>query len=165
MTPNMKRVLASLDRDIGTWMKAYGIPGMCISVTDRKGTLRTSEYGLSDLAAKKRVRKDTMFQIGSISKSFTSICALQLAEEGLLDLRRPVRDYIPWFEVRSKHGPITLHHLMTHTAGIVIGTESLIRAVPEVYALRDTDTSAPPGEHFHYSNVGYKAVGLVLEEL
>lgn len=165
MTPNMKRVLASLDRDIGTWMKAYGIPGMCISVTDRKGTLRSSEYGLSDLAAKKRVRKDTMFQIGSISKSFTSICALQLAEEGLLDLRRPVRDYIPWFEVRSKHGPITLHHLMTHTAGIVIGTESLIRAVPEVYALRDTDTSAPPGEHFHYSNVGYKAVGLALENV
>lgn len=165
MTKNVERAARRMDGPVKAWMKAHEIPGMCLSVTDAKSTIRAATYGSSDIAAKRPVRNQTLFQIGSISKSFTSICALQLAEEGLLDLRRPVKDYIPWFEVRSRFGPITLHHLMTHSAGIVVGTESLIHSIPEVYALRDTDTSAPPGEHFHYSNVGYKTVGLVVESV
>ncbi len=165
MTKEIGAALRRMDGPIKAWMRAYEIPGMCLSVTDARATMRTSTYGHSDMVAKRRVKPSTLFQIGSISKSFTSICAMQLVDEGLIDLRRPVKDYIPWFEVRSRFGPITLHHLMTHTAGIVIGTESLIHAVPEVYALRDTDTSAPPGEHFHYSNVGYKAVGLAVENV
>jgi CubicO group peptidase (beta-lactamase class C family) len=106
-----------------------------------------------------------MWEIGSISKSFASIVLLQLHDEHKVDLHRPVTEYLPWFSVKSKFGPITLHHLLTHTAGIITGTESRLSGASEVLALAETETSTPPGNHFYYSNVGYKVVGLVIEEI
>ncbi|MDH3365983.1 MAG: beta-lactamase family protein [Thermoplasmata archaeon] len=142
---------------------ADNVPGMALAMTDREHTLHSRSMGYSDLASKAKVTDETLFQIGSISKSFTDIALLQLVERGRLDLHAPVTDYLPWFEVKSKHPPITLHHLMTHTAGIPMGTESTVAAESEVWALREAEASAPPGEFFHYSNTGYKALGLVLE--
>ena len=63
----------------------------------------------------------------------------------------------------SEHASITLHHLLSHTAGIISGTDFSGEAPYEVWALRDSEATAPPGTYFHYSNVGYKALGLVLE--
>lgn len=144
-------------------MTADNVPGMSLAITDREHTLLTRSLGYSDLASRTEVTDETLFQIGSISKSFTDIALLQLVEQGSIDLHAPVKDYLPWFEVRSNHSHITLHHLMTHTAGIPIGTDSTTSAEGEVWSLREVEASAPPGEFFHYSNTGYKALGLVLE--
>src|SRR4030065_606828 len=72
---------------------------------------------------------------------------------------------LPWFEVRSQFGPITVHRLLTHTAGIVCGMDATGEAAHEVWSLRETHTGWAPGERFLYSNVGYKALGLVLARL
>jgi hypothetical protein len=72
---------------------------------------------------------------------------------------------LPWFYLPSEYEPITLHHLLTHTAGIITGTEFTAEARCEVWALRETQAATPPGAHYHYSNVGYKALGLVLEQV
>ena len=165
MAARTDKALRGVDRQAKAWMKANGVPGMCLAVTGLTRTLKTGAYGLSNIDAGRPVTPGTLFQIGSISKSFAALCAVQLAEQGRLDLHRPVKDYLPWFEVRSRHAPITLHHLLTHTSGIVTGSDSLIQGVPEAYSLRHTEASAPPGEHFQYSNAGYKVVGLVLEEV
>src|SRR3954452_9727048 len=78
---------------------------MAMAVTDGERTLASRSYG---------VPGGTMFQFGSIGKSFTAILALQLAERGLLDLQAPVTDVLPWFAVRGITTLIILHHLLTH---------------------------------------------------
>ena len=138
-------------------------PGLALCVTDRDRALGVITDGLANVEAGTPVRADHRFQIGSISKGFTAIALLQQAEAGRIDLDAPVTAYLPWFEVQSAHAPITVHHLLTHTSGIVAGTEWTGEAAHEVWSLRQTHAGWAPGERFHYSNAGYKALGLVLE--
>jgi D-alanyl-D-alanine carboxypeptidase len=144
------------------WLDA---PGAVVGLTDRDRTLGVVPIGARDAFTGAPVKKDTRFEIGSISKSFAAIVALQLVEEGLLDLRAPVTEYVPWFEVHSTFAPITPHHLLTHTSGLIMGMDFADDAVPPVWSLRDTTVGFPPGAHFHYSNDGYKLLGLILETL
>ena len=105
-------------------MDARGIPGLSVAVTDAERTRYLGTFGLSDISAAVPVSADTLFQIGSISKSFTALSLMTLVERGKADLHEPVKTYLPWFEVRSDHPPITLHHLLTHTASLPMGNES-----------------------------------------
>ena len=162
---DLEHALDALDSYFAKRMESDNIPGMALAITDRERTIRTRTLGAADLSSGAKVTEDTLFQIGSISKSFTAVALLQLVERGKLDLHAPVTDYLPWFDIQSEYAPITLHHLMTHTAGIPIGTESTTIAEGEVWYLREAEASAPPGEFFHYSNTGYKALGLVLESV
>jgi CubicO group peptidase (beta-lactamase class C family) len=109
------------------------------------------------------VRPGTRFQIGSISKSFAAIVAVQEAEAGRLDLHAPVSDLVPWLELRQPYGPITPHHLLTHTSGLIQGTEDAPGTLGAVRRLRELEPGFPPGERFWYSNDGYKLIGLILE--
>ena len=137
--------------------------GLSMAVTDRAEVLSSGAFGHTDETAGRPVTVDTLFQIGSITKGLTCALLVRARDAGLLDLDRPVTAYLPWFSVRSAYPPITLRHLMTHTAGIIEGTDVSGDAAFEVWALRDTDATVAPGTWFSYSNVGYKALGLVLE--
>jgi D-alanyl-D-alanine carboxypeptidase len=158
------QAFALLDSFAEQQMQANHTPGAAVAVTDLEKTLYAATYGFAEVASQTPVTPDTLFEIGSISKSFTAIALLQLHEEGRLEFHAPVTDYLPWFQVRSRYGPITLHHLLCHTAGIIRGTDFTAEGRFEVWALRDTEATTPPGSRFYYSNVGYKALGLVLEE-
>ena len=129
---------------------------MAVAVTDGERTLASRSYGVPD---------GTMFQFGSIGKSFTAIVALQLAERGLLDLHAPVTDVLPWFAVGGTTAPITLHHLLTHSSGLIQGAEIATGSNYDVVALADTEVGFAPGEHFWYSNVGYRVIGWMLERV
>ena len=154
-----------LDAYIERNQHLFNAPGVVIGLTDRSRTLHIATYGFADLAAQQPLEAKHLFEIGSISKSFTSILILQLQERGLLDVHTPVEHYLPWFKVQSKFDqPICLHHLLTHTAGIIRGTDSHITALCEAWALVESETGSPPGIYFHYSNSGYKLLGLVLQE-
>ncbi len=147
--------------DLSMWRRAT--PGMVLGITDRQRTLFATAKGFSDAISRRPLSADALFQIGSVSKSFTCIALLQAAERGEVDLHQPVTRYLPWFSVRSRYSDITLHHLMTHTGGIVLGSDATPTAWTEVWDLRDEEAACEPGTHFHYSNSGYKALGLVLE--
>lgn len=138
-------------------------PGLALALTDRERCLGVVLDGLANVDAATPVTPDHRFQIGSISKGFTALAVLQQVEEGRLELDAPITRYLPWFEVRSAFAPITIHHLLSHTAGLVVGSDFTGGAASEVWSLRDTETGFAPGERFLYSNVGYKALGLVLE--
>ncbi|HEX6331286.1 MAG TPA: serine hydrolase domain-containing protein [Actinomycetota bacterium] len=140
-------------------------PGLALAVTDRDRCLGVVADGVADVAAGTQLEPHHRFQIGSISKGFTALAVLQEVERGRMRLAAPVTEYLPWFEVRSSFGPITLHHLLSHTGGLVTGSDFTGSAVSEVWSLRDTETGFAPGERFLYSNVGYKAVGLCLESV
>jgi CubicO group peptidase (beta-lactamase class C family) len=144
-------------------IQQYRTPGLALALTDREQTLHVSTYGFADLATQTPVTPETLFQIGSISKSFTALALMQQYEAGSVNLHAPVTDYLPWFVVRSTYEPITLHHLLCHTSGIVTGSNFTPASSYEVAALRYTEVGFSPGKRFHYSNIGYVTLGYILE--
>jgi CubicO group peptidase (beta-lactamase class C family) len=106
-----------------------------------------------------RVAPQTLFEIGSISKSFVAMAIVQAAEQGKLDLNKPVKEYLPWLKVESNFAPFTVHHLLSHTSGLS-GVPLLLRVAGQT--LR---TGSEPGTHFVYCNLGYDLLGLLLETI
>lgn len=146
-----------LDEFIARHMQEMGAPGMTLALANRDGLLRVSHYGFADVKAGQRVGAQTMFQIGSISKSFVAVALVQAAEEGKIDLHKPVASYLPWLKVDSRFAPFTAHHLLSHTAGLS-GVPLLMRV-----AATTLRTGSIPGTHFLYSNIGYVLLGFLLE--
>jgi CubicO group peptidase (beta-lactamase class C family) len=159
--------LAAIDDTVVAELERTRQPGLTLGVTNPDQTLAIRTYGFAELASQRPVTPETLFEIGSIGKTFTAIAVLQLRDEGRIDLEAPVARYLPWFEVPRVAGqsPITVAHLLSHTAGIVAGIDGTPEAAFQVWSLRDLVPGSPPGARFHYSNVGYKALGLVLEAL
>src|SRR3954463_2481794 len=161
--PRLIDVITHVDQFIGALLSRDGVPGAALAVTDLNGVLFTREYGYADQGAKIPVEPATRFEFGSIGKTFTSVCMMQLVDEGKVDLHAPVTTYLPWFAVQSDYPPITPHDLLSHTSGLIYGSEFALDAPYEVYALRGLGVSGPPGDSFLYSNVGYKTLGLIIE--
>ena len=139
--------------------------GAALAITDREEILGVVVRGMADVASAAPVRPETRFQIGSISKSFSAIVAMQEVDAGRLDLHVSVNELLPWLDLPEPFGPITMHHLLTHTSGLQAGMEDAPGFAGALQILRTQPATAPPGERFYYSNDGYKIVGTVLEEL
>ena len=152
-------LFARLDNYIARHMREVGAPGMTLALANRDGLIRVSTYGFADTKEKARVVPETMFEIGSISKSFVALALLQLRDEGKLDLNKPVIEYLPWLKISSKFEPVTTHHLLSHTAGLP-GAPLLLDAL-----LKELWTAYAPGKRFLYSNIGYNILGFLIETL
>jgi CubicO group peptidase (beta-lactamase class C family) len=152
-------LFARLDEYIARHMRETGAPGMTLALANRDGLIRASTYGFADTKAKARVVPETMFEIGSVSKSFVGLALLQLRDEGKLDLNRPIVEYLPWLKISSKFEPITTHHLLSHSSGLPAAPlllDALLRELPVAYA---------PGKRFLYCNTGYNILGFLIETL
>lgn len=151
---------SKLDAFTADYMKAMNAPGMTQALTDTKATIRTAGYGFANVELKTPVTVDQLFQIGSITKSFVALILLQLRDEGKADFNRPVLEYLPWLPISMPYGPITAHHLLTHTSGL-----------PDASAIFQSDPAArhvqgfAPGEHFHYCNLGFAILGELIQKL
>ncbi len=153
-------VQGKLDAFTADYMRAMNAPGMTQALTDTTATIRTAGYGFANVDLKAPVTAEHLFQIGSITKSFAALIMLQLHEEGKVDLHRPVLEYLPWLPVNMPYGPITVHHLLTHSSGL-----------PDASAIFQSDPAArhvqgfAPGSHFHYCNLGFAILGQIIEKL
>jgi CubicO group peptidase (beta-lactamase class C family) len=154
-----------MDAYIMREMRAKNIPGLSLALTDRNRLVRASTYGYADRKLKKPITETTEFEIGSISKSFTSISLLQLTEQGKFDLRQPITAYLPWFSIHSNYAPITSHDVMSHTAGLPRDRDDIPSSLYQAAGVRDRWTGYEPGKHFAYSNIGYQIMGYLLEEI
>jgi D-alanyl-D-alanine carboxypeptidase len=160
MPPAKGEAEKKLDTFTASYMLAMNAPGMTQALTDAKITIRTAGYGFANVDLKTPVTPDHLFQIGSITKSFAALILLQLRDEGKLDLHRPVLEYLPWLPVTMPYGPITVHHLLTHTSGL-----------PDASSIFQSDPGArhaqgfEPGAHFHYCNLGFAILGKLVERL
>lgn len=151
---------ARLDEFVAAHMRDIGAPGMTLALATRDGLLRASAYGFADTKAGLKVQSSTLFEIGSISKSFVALALMQMREEGKFDPSKPVMTYLPWLKIDSKYAPITGHHLLSHSSGLPDDV-SLALIGPDLPLW----TGFAPGEHFAYSNIGYDLLGLVLEAI
>ncbi|HKI02998.1 MAG TPA: serine hydrolase domain-containing protein [Thermoanaerobaculia bacterium] len=148
--------LRAIDTFAERHRREWGIPGMTLGLADRNGLIAARTYGHSDIKTGLPLRPEELFEIGSITKSFVGIALLQLREEGKLDLDRPIRELLPWLRIESTYAPIRVRHLMSHTSGLP--NPLSLPAIP-------LWTAHPPGEHFHYCNLGYQILGLLIETL
>jgi D-alanyl-D-alanine carboxypeptidase len=161
----MKAATEAIDSYVQRSLAERGMPGLALAITSRETLLYEGYYGYADLKLKTPVTDATLFQIGSITKSFTAIALMQLVDEGALQLEAPLGTYLPWFSIQSAHEPIRVHHLLTHSAGIPANRDDVPGSLFMAYALRDQRAAWPPGERFHYSNVGYQVLHVLLERL
>jgi CubicO group peptidase (beta-lactamase class C family) len=163
--PDFAAAIEQLDRYVRQQMQGYNTPAVSLALTDRRRLLHVAAYGDADLAAGTPAAPEHLFEIGSIGKTFTAVALLQAAEAGRVDLSAPVDTYLPWFRVRSDHAPIAPRHLLSHTSGLTSGTDFAPDPRFEAWSLHDLKTAHAPGEHYHYSNLAFKVLGLLLERV
>ncbi|MBL8268825.1 serine hydrolase domain-containing protein [Steroidobacter sp.] len=148
------KVFPLLDAYVEQYMRDMNTPGMTLVLTAREGIQRVVTYGFGDIERRLPIRPEELFHIGSISKSFTALCLLQLHDEGRLDLHRPIVEYLPWFRIDSAFAPVTAHHLLTHSSGLPAYTE-VFPSDP----LQKHRAAHAPGEHYHYNNMAFLVLG------
>jgi CubicO group peptidase (beta-lactamase class C family) len=161
---------AWLDGVMPMLIESHDIAGALVAVVKNGDVLLQKGYGYSDVQHKTPVDPErTLFRLGSISKVFAATAALQLVEQGKLDLGRDIDQYLD-FKIPYRFGkPITLRHLLTHTAGFEEGAKDawmLDREPPPLRAYLPAHLPAqifPPGEVTAYSNYGMALVGRLVE--
>jgi CubicO group peptidase (beta-lactamase class C family) len=138
-----------------------------VLVTRHDTVLLRQAYGLADYEWAVPNTPDTKFAVASITKQFTAVAVLQLAERGQLRLTDKLSAYIPGF---PNGDAISLHMLLTHTAGLALDFEELYlehTAISKDSALayvKKLPRQSAPGTALAYSNVGYFLLGLVIEK-
>jgi CubicO group peptidase (beta-lactamase class C family) len=168
---------AFVDGVVRGYMAEKGIAGVTVSVTDRNRPLLLRGYGISGEDPPRGVDPhSTLFRIGSISKTFTYVAAMQLVAEHKLDLDAPVDDYLPppLKTDIPRYPPIRIWNLMTHTAGFedaVLSAHMFYgdpRNVPQldVYLARYRPKRVrPPGIHADYSNYSVELLGAIVQHV
>ncbi|WP_391575023.1 serine hydrolase [Cohnella sp.] len=148
------------------------LAGAVLVVVKDGQVLLNQGYGFADIASKKPVDPNkTLFRLASVSKLFTSVGIMQLAEEGKVDLDKDVQAYIPDLKIPNKTGfPLTLKHLMTHTSGFdVADTTDPDSSKPYTLQnfLKDTVPTVvrKPGEAFRYNNYAFTLQGYIIEKI
>lgn len=172
-----------LDSDLGAIAARHPAVGLAVGVV-RDGRLSSFHgHGFADIASRTQVTEDTVFRIGSITKTFTAIAVLQLGEEGLIDLDAPAADYLRAYRLipaRPEHRPPTVRQLLTHTAGLpqlvypwravlpVLGeTVAYGQPVPPLaeFYRGQLHLVAEPGTQHTYSNHGFATLGQIVEDV
>lgn len=148
-------------------------PGAVILIAKNNNVIFKQAFGLSDIKKRKPLTTDMIFQIGSMTKQFTSAAILQLIASGKVSLEDPIQKYVEYFPV--KEYPITIHHLLSQTSGI---PEFFDIDEEEMYLLSQEHTPKQlidyykneplvfePGTKFQYSNSNYPLLGVVIEKV
>jgi CubicO group peptidase (beta-lactamase class C family) len=150
-------------------MKEYQVPGVSFGVV-RDGTVTTRAFGVSSVDNPLPVTDGTLFQVGSISKTFTGTAIMRLVEEGRVRLDAPVRTYVPGFTVRDAAASreATVLDLLTHMGGwegdVFEDTGDGVDAVATyVENLKDVEQVAPLRTVWSYNNAGFVVAGRIVE--
>jgi len=154
-------------------MEEYHIPGVVFVFVQDRQVILAKGYGYADLAQGLPVSpKTSVMRIGSISKSFVATAVMQLVERGKLDLHTDINQYLTTFQLEDTFpSPVTLAHLLTHTAGFedplyFSQTDpTLVQPLGSYLATSIPARKDPVGEVFRYSNHGYALAAFVVEEV
>lgn len=163
---------AAIDAYVAAQARAANVPGLAIGIVHDGEVVHTAGFGRAAPSGAP-VSAQTPFVIGSVSKGFTALAVLQLAEQGELDLDAPVTAYLPWFTLADPQaaGQITLRHLLNQNSGL--GYNDSTRPMwdrpgeltldDRLRQLSDLPVRRAPGTDFEYSNYNYMLLGAVVE--
>jgi CubicO group peptidase (beta-lactamase class C family) len=165
---------AFLDEFFDQNLEELSVPGAAIVVVKDGEVLLSKGYGFADLERQIPVDPEqTIMRVGSVSKLFTATAAMQLVEQGLLDLDTDVNQYLNALQIPEDYSePVTLDQLLTHTAGFedrIIGT--VTHSAAELLPLGEyLEGNAPkrvlePGSVHSYSNYSFALTGQLIEEV
>jgi CubicO group peptidase (beta-lactamase class C family) len=163
---------AFFDGAVPALLEAYHVPGLVLSVVRDGQLLLAKGYGLADVESGRPMDPErTIVRVASVSKLVTATAAMQLVAQEKLDLHADVNRYLEGFRIADAFGePVTLHHLLTHTAGFddrflhsgrAYG--SVLPPLGDYLAARMPPRVMPPGRVVSYSNHGLALVGYLVE--
>lgn len=165
-------MFAEIDVALAVFAEEQQIPGLVAGIVQDGRLAHVTALGLADIEAARKVGPDTAFRIASMTKNMTALAILALRDRGRLALDAPLSEYLPQFAsvppATSDSPPVSLRHLLTHTAGFVTddpwGDRVLGMTPAELDALIASGRlfARPPGLAFEYSNLGYALLGRVL---
>jgi CubicO group peptidase (beta-lactamase class C family) len=151
-----------------------GVPSISVAAAKGGRIVWEESFGWADVEKGVEATPHTMYALASTSKTLTATGIMALVERGLVDLDRPVSDYLGDVGLRAYEGDlsgVTLRRIFTHTSGLprfwrhYYEDELATRPSPRELVRRYGGLVAPPGERFIYSNVGIALAGLVIEEV
>ena len=171
MTVHQDEVWADLQTFVADLMEQKKVPGAVVGVL-HQGEVRTAGFGVTNIDHPLPVTDDTLFQIGSITKTFTGTAIMRLIEMNKLDLDATVHTYLPDFKVIDEAATkqARLRHLLTHMGGWVgdvfedtgDGEDALAQYVT---ILAEAEQLAPLGTVWSYNNAGFAVAGLIIEQV
>ncbi len=172
---NRTEAEAFFDEAVPAGLAQYNIPGATVSVVQDGELIFSKGYGYSDIANKTPIDPETtLFHIGSITKLFTWTCVMQLVEEGKIDLNADINTYLTDFSIPDTYPghPVTVRHLMTHSAGFEEQEVHMaVAGVEELYSFRTyCKENIParvysPGTVTSYSNYGTTLAAVIVEDV
>jgi CubicO group peptidase (beta-lactamase class C family) len=158
---------AELERLVRREQHDKRLPSIVAAVLRDGETVWETAVGVADVAAKRDATPDTQYRVGSITKTFTAAAIMQLRDAGKLDLEDTLDQHVHG----AAHTP-TLRRLLSHTSGIQRETQDdawlnqQFAAVPELLETLDrAEGVLPPGARFHYSNLAFALLGIVVERV
>ena len=172
------RTIDELRARIAEILLREGVPGAGIALVADGEIVWSGGVGLADRATKRPVDADTLFRVGSITKTFIALAVMKLVEEGRLDLDARVADLAPEIEMENAwadEAPVTVAHLLEHTAGFddMRPNELYASVADEVMPLAAVLARNPrsrrarwrPGAHASYANPGYTVAAYIIEKV
>ena len=154
-------------------MNDADVTGLSIALVDDQQVVWEQGFGYADKQANIKATPDTLYHLGSIAKVFTATAAMQLAEQGKLDIDQALQTYLPEFSIRSRVGDInkiTPRNIMTHHSGLPCNwVHGMSERNPGpftgvVTALKNEYMAYPPDYVFAYSNLGVTLLGASIEK-
>ncbi len=182
-TPSTQIDSSRIDAFIRAKMDRDHIPGVAAAIVNRDGIAWESGYGWADLEERRPMTTDTLQNVASISKTFTTTAVMQLREQGLVDLDDDVQHYValPVRNPRHPDVPVTVRQLMTHTSAILDGTaysrmyqcgdpaislgewlEEYFAPGGRYYNADENFATYAPGEQREYCNVTFGLLGHIV---
>jgi len=163
-----------LDSIIRKNLEQQRVPGAAVALVHEGRVIFSQCYGYADIQKKVPITEDTYFMIGSLTKSFTALAVLKLIEQGKVDLNADIKKYIPDFSIKNLDGGetlITVNHLLTHTSGLMI--DYYVRLTGKknqsnadlLSQLQKEYLCFKPGSASKYSNIGYRLLGIMIEQV
>ncbi|GAA3410733.1 serine hydrolase [Paenibacillus hodogayensis] len=156
-------------------MKKYNTVGSNFAVVSNGKVLLSKGYGFADRENKIPVDSSTVFQIGSVTKQFTALAAMQLVDKGKIDLHHDIQEYLGGMKVPNTTGKkLTMYDLLTYTSGfdkpdILSGSEP--EYVNQFFPMKESleanmpTVVRPPGEAYTYDNFGFTLAGYAVGEV
>lgn len=176
MKKSRKELTKTIEQYIQDEIKQRKIVGLSVAIVDDDGLLISGGFGYANKENKTRASSETLFPIASITKTFTGIAIMQLTEKGLIDLDKPISDYIEELSLPGgEEKLITTRMLLTHHSGIH-GDIMYNWYLPEVSdnpliyeqvvdLINKEGCVFPPGKMYSYSNSGYSLLGVLIHKV